>query len=321
MDIYFAPLQGFTDYVYRNAHAKIFSGVDKYFTPFLRIEKSEIRPKDQKDILLSDSFDNSTNELVPQIIANSREDIGNLVQFIVNQGFKAIDLNFGCPFPQQAKKFRGVGIWEKPEYVKRVLESLKDFIDIEFSLKMRIGNTNISQVVDLLDVINSAPLRFVTIHPRLGKQMYSGDIDLETFKLMSEKIIHPIVYNGDVNSLEDIQRISSEFPNLKAIMIGRGLLANPFLAEDFKKAIKKSDLNSESGIVDKRSRMLKFHSLLLSGYSEAYSNSEFMVLDKMKTFWTYSQEKVDKKILKSIQKSRNLSEYLTFSSVAISSQY
>lgn len=308
MEIYFAPIQGFTDYVYRNAHAKYFSGIDKYFTPFLRIEKSEIRRKDVSDLLSSSKFDNPTIELVPQIIGNSREDIEILLKFLKNHGFTSCDLNFGCPFPQQAKKFRGSGIWEKPEMILEVFDTLRFFPEIKFSLKMRIGYSDVSQTLEMVEVINSFPFRFVTIHPRLGKQMYKGDVDILTFTKLSSEISHPIVYNGDIVTTDDIKKIENDFPNLKAVMIGRGLLGNPFLAENYKSQ------NHDIDFI----RLTNFHSEVLNGYLQEYNNSEFMVLDKMKTFWTYAPQSVDKKVLKNIQKSRSLSEYQAFANIAMS---
>ncbi|MEE3447860.1 MAG: tRNA-dihydrouridine synthase family protein [Bacteroidales bacterium] len=295
MEIYFAPLQGFTDFVFRNSHAKYFKGVNKYFTPFLRVENGEIRKKDIKDLSLS-----TVPNLVPQIMANSCVDVEILVQCVKNHGFKECDLNFGCPFPQQSKHFYGAGIWDKPEKVSEVLSALKNFPEISFSLKMRLGNTDVFQTLDLIEVINSADLKFVTIHPRLGKQMYSGEIDFKTFETLYEKLSFPIVYNGDLKTPADIETLIKKYPKLKGVMIGRGLLSNPFLAE---------------GSPFDKKRFMEFHNSLIDGYSEIYGGAEFMVLDKMKTFWTYSDK--DKKVLKKIQKSKSLSEYIASVAMAV----
>ena len=303
MEIYFAPLQGFTDFVFRNSHAKYFSGVNKYFTPFLRVEDGDVRKKDKNDLISSETFENK--ELVPQIIANKKEDVEILVQFVAKQGFKACDLNFGCPFPLQTKHFYGAGIWDKPEKVEEVFSSLKQFPEIEFSLKMRLGNTGVSQTLDLIDLINSTKFRFVTVHPRLGKQMYDGEIDFDSFDVLYSKIQKPLIFNGDLKNVKDIENIITKYPKLNGVMIGRGLLANPFLAENFLKN------NSE---FDKK-RFLEFHNDLINGYLALYNNSDFMVLDKMKTFWTYSER--DKKVLKKIKKSKSLQEYAAFANMAL----
>ena len=301
MEIYFAPLQGFTDFVFRNSHAKYFSGVDKYFTPFLRVEKGEVRKKDRTDLISS----KNKEIIIPQIIANCKDDVVILVQFIENQGFNNCDLNFGCPFPLQTKHFYGAGIWDKPQKVEEVLSALKQFPQMSFSLKMRLGNTSVSQTLDLIDVINSADLQFVTVHPRLAAQMYDGEINFSAFEVLYEKIQTPVVYNGDLKTVSDIDNISKKYPKLKAVMIGRGLIANPFLAENF--VNKNFDFDKH--------RFLLFHDLLIDNYLQLYNNSEFMVLDKMKTFWTYSFR--DKKLLKKIKKAKSLQEYNSFAVMTV----
>ncbi|MCQ2252449.1 MAG: tRNA-dihydrouridine synthase family protein [Bacteroidales bacterium] len=299
MPIYLAPIQGFTDYVFRNAHSSIYGGVSKYFTPFIRVESGAIRKKDITDLINSREFDIPDNELVPQVIANSREDIKLLLDFVQESGFAVCDINFGCPFPQQSKKYRGCGILQSPEKVAEVLGTLKEYSGMEFSLKMRLGYNSPEESLAVADIINDTPLRFVTIHPRLGKQMYTGKVDMEGFEKLANSIKHPIVYNGDIRSEDQISDLQNKYPNLHAVMIGRGLIANPGLAENF--------VNGQSSF--SREKFIKFLNLLIEGYSSQYGHSDFMVLDKMKTFFTYSD--FDKKNLKKIQKSRSISELIT----------
>lgn len=298
MNIYMAPIQGFTDYVFRNAHASTYGGVSKYFTPFIRVEGGALRKKDINDLLYSDDFEDADTELVPQIIANTAYEVELLLDFVMESGFDSCDINFGCPFPQQSKKHRGCGILQNPDMVAEVLGCVGNYPDINFSLKMRLGYESTEESLAIVDIINSTNLRFVTIHPRLGKQMYTGDVDMEGFMNLASRINHPIVYNGDINSIDDARRISEALPNLHAMMIGRGLIANPALASEVKNGVAKFD----------RTKYLGFLQTLAEGYANQYGNSEFMVLDKMKTFFTYSA--FDKKVMKAIQKSRSVAELI-----------
>jgi len=304
MNIYLAPIQGFTDYVFRNAHYQVYGGVSKYFTPFIRVEGGAIRKKDITDLLNSAEFDNPDVELVPQVIANSREDMNLLLEFVQEAGFDTCDINFGCPFPQQSKKFRGCGILQSPEKVAEVLGCLNDFPEIAFSLKMRLGYENSDESMAVADIINSAPLRFVTIHPRIGKQMYTGDVDMEGFRKLRSAIKHPVVYNGDITTVEKIRELENEFPDMEAVMIGRGLIGNPALAANYLDGTDKKD----------RTKFLTFLNLLIEGYREHFGNQELMVLDKIKTFAEYFT--IDKKSQKKIQKSRSVAEVI--GNVAIS---
>ncbi len=298
MKIFLAPIQGFTDYVFRNAHQAVYGGIDKYFTPFIRVEGGALRKKDINDLIFSTEPISHDVELVPQIIANTAGEVELLLDFITESGYNACDINFGCPFPQQSKKHRGCGILQNRDMVSNVLAAIKNYPDIEFSLKMRLGYDSPDESLAVVDLINDAPLRFVTVHPRIGKQMYSGNVDLHGFRSLLAEIKHPVIYNGDIMTAENANQIIADFPEIHGIMIGRGMIANPGLAEGIKSGNYKLD----------RNKYLKFLSMLVEGYSEQYQNSEMMVLDKMKTFFNYSP--LDKKVLKAIQKSRSVSELI-----------
>ena len=303
-EIYFAPLQGFTDYVYRNLYAETFDGVEKFFTPFLRVEGGEVRRKDAVDLEMTAN----RSITVPQIIANCSEDVDILAQLVLNKGFEHCDINFGCPFPQQTHKMRGAGILPHPDKVAEVLKAAAKYPELKFSVKMRLGNTDKTECLAIVDILNDAPLSFVTVHPRISKQMYSGMIDMAMFQELTSKINHPTVYNGDIATVDDIHRITSQFPNIKAVMIGRGLLANPFLAQDYK-----ADGNCGFDV----KTYMNFINNLLHGYLAQYDNSEYMALDKMKTFWAYPPLGVNKKHVKDIQKSRTISEFVMKVAVAV----
>lgn len=303
-DIYFAPIQGFTDYVYRNAFVKSFGGVSKFFTPFIRVENGEVRKKDVVDLDMSCQIADSGVQLVPQIITNSSTEVDILVQFLEKKGFFCFDINFGCPYPQQTSKNRGAGILPHPDKVAEVLTAASKYAESSFSIKMRLGYADSGESLALVDIINSVSLRFVTIHPRVGKQMYSGALDIDSMSSLIKKICCPVVFNGDICSVDDIIRVGNMFPDIQAVMIGRGLLANPFVAECYQ--------NGEC-IFD-RKRYIKFLENLVDGYTEQYG-SEYMVLDKMKTFWGFPLPSVNKKNIKAIQKAHGISEF--FSQVAI----
>lgn len=303
-EIYFAPLQGYTDYVYRNLYAETFDGVEKFFTPFLRIEGGEVRRKDVVDLMMT----KNRSITVPQIIANCSEDVDILAQLVIDKGFEHCDINFGCPFPQQTHKMRGAGILPHPDKVEEVLKAAAKYPELKFSVKMRLGNTAKTECLAIVDILNDAPLSFVTVHPRISKQMYSGTIDMAMFQELTAKINHPIVYNGDINTVDDINRITSQFTNIKAVMIGRGLLVNPFLAQDYK-----ADGNDGFDV----KIYMKFVNNLSQGYLAQYDNSEYMALDKMKTFWAYPPPGVSKKHVKEIQKARSLAEFITNVAIAV----
>lgn len=299
LPIHFAPLQGYTEVFYRNAHAASFGGVDTYYTPFVRLEKGSFRRRDVRGI---EPENNLVPHLIPQLIAPTFEKAETILELFVEKGYEEVDINLGCPFPMLAKRHNGSGILPYPEEVKELLRIVTEYPQIKFSIKMRLGWENTEECLHLAPIINELPLRHVTVHPRLGKQQYKGEVDLEGFTAFQEVCKLPLIYNGDLHSLEDIQRIQDQFPTLTGIMIGRGLLANPALALEYKEGRK---LTAD----EMREKVRSMHKSVYNQYAEQLEGGDGQLLDKMKTFWEYLMPEADRKLLKAIHKSSNISKY------------
>ena len=296
--IEFAPLQGYTDAIYRTIHNKVFGGINSYYSPFIRLEKGEVRQKDIKDILPEN---NENINLVPQIIVNSNEEFLKLTESVSNLGYKRIDINMGCPFPLQTKKGRGAAILQNTKHLEDIVESINSINDIDFSIKMRLGMDSAEDAKGALEIINKAKLHHLTIHPRIAKQQYKGEIDYQTFDYIYQNCLHPIIYNGDILSQEDIYNIINIYPKIEGIMIGRGLLAKPYLAMELNKTIRLS-------VFERLSMIMKLHDAIYDHYSSVMQG-EHQLLLKMKTFWEYLDEEIGKKPYKAIKKSVNIKKY------------
>lgn len=303
MQYHFAPLQGFTDAVFRETHAKHFKGIDAYYTPFCRVEKGEMRWHDQKEI----SPERNPNLfeqglLVPQIIGNSAEEVTILIKKIIEMGYQRIDLNFGCPFPMIAKKEKGAGILSHPEKVKEVLEATQAFPDTTFSVKMRLGMHEPSEAELLLPILNEERLSHITMHARLGKDQYKGEMDLDAFSLFIKGSAHPVIYNGDITRIEEINATMERFPSISAIMVGRGLLQNPCLVEEA--------LSGTAYTTTKRiSKIKDFLDDLENGYAEKLNGGEGQLVQKLTSYWEYLLPELDHKSRKKILKSKKLADY------------
>lgn len=296
--IEFAPLQGYTDAIYRTIHNKVFGGINCYYSPFIRLEKGEVRQKDIKDILPEN---NENINLVPQIIVNSNEEFLKLTELVCNLGYKRIDINMGCPFPLQTKKGRGAALLQNTNHLEDIVESINSINDIDFSIKMRLGMDSAEDAKGALEIINKAKLHHLTIHPRIAKQQYKGEIDYQTFDYIYQNCLHPIIYNGDILSQEDIYNIINIYPKIEGIMIGRGLLAKPYLAMELNKTIRLS-------VSERLSMIMKLHDAIYDHYSSVMQG-EHQLLLKMKTFWEYLDEEIGKKPYKAIKKSVNIKKY------------
>lgn len=306
MQVLFAPLQGYTTGIYRKAHAEIFGGVDAYYAPFLRIENGKPREKDLRDI--GDDHNLIAGvKTVPQIIANSVNEFSVLADAIMQKGFTEIDFNMGCPFPMQVSRHRGAGLLSDTQTVESIMDEIARLTtrnSIKFSVKMRLGQDSPDEAFALLPILNDAPLAHITLHPRLGKQQYKGAVDFTSFARFYEECRHPLVYNGDITTVSQIRKMESGYPKLAGIMIGRGMLARPSLAAEYKAT---SDANAFSE-KDLLSKILEMHSRLYEHARNTYQGDS-QILSHIKSFWEYLEPSIPKKAFKKIKKAGNLGEY------------
>lgn len=298
-EISIAPIQGYTDWIYRNTFDKYFKGITTYYTPFVRVEKDGgFRNRDLRDI---DPANNTVSDLVPQILPGSREEFRLLAGMLKEKGYSRIDINMGCPFPMIIGKRKGSGMLPFPEIVKDVLETVGEFPEIQFSLKTRLGWENVSECLHLIPIFNSIRLRHITVHARTGKQQYKGMVNPDAFEQFYHECKHPLFYNGDITSPDDITQILERFPVLRGVSVGRGILSSPLLANDF---LQKEILSP----ADKNNRLKSFYDELFTAYSD-YLQGETQLLVKMKTLWEYFLPESDRKQLKKIKKANRISEY------------
>lgn len=299
LPIQFAPLQGYTDDTYRRLHHELIGGVSRYYTPFLRVEGGGVRSKDLRDL---DPSHNEGVPVVPQIIVKSLKEFEYLVAVVEERGYRELDINMGCPFPMQAKHGRGSGLLAQVDVVRSIAEAIKAMPSMRFSVKMRLGWEDPEEWRPVLEILNEVPLTQIVLHPRLGKQQYKGTVDREAFAAFYEVCRHPLVYNGDVRTVADIERIEQSFPHLSGVMIGRGLLARPTLAVEYQKG-------EEMPWVDRRELLLKMHDRMKAHF-EKIVNSEEQLHNRLRLFWEYMDTELEKKKYKKLMKSGNLKNYL-----------
>lgn len=275
MNLYFAPMEGLTGYVYRNAHRACFGGVDKYFTPFLSPNQNhKFTAKEEKDVLPEH---NQGIPLVPQILTNRAEDFIWAAGEMKARGYREVNLNLGCPSGTVVSKYKGAGFLARQEALNRFLDQIFQEVDLEISVKTRIGIAAPEEFPELMEIFNRYPIRELTVHPRLRTDFYKNTPDWESFGYAVKESRAPLCYNGDVFTAEAFRSAAARFPSVGSVMLGRGLLANPALAERIR-GVEEAPLTS--------SRLAAFHQALYEGYCRAIPE-ERNVLFKMKEMWTY----------------------------------
>ncbi len=297
--IYLAPIQGFTDFVYRKAYSQLFSEVDKYFIPYISVKNNQILKKYENEILLQN---NPQKYVIPQVLAKDENELAFLSALLEDAGYKEINLNLGCPFPMVTNRGKGAGILPHPEKLKKMLANFFENSDLKLSIKLRAGLISPNEIENIIPVLNDFPLTEIIFHPRIAKQLYKGEINDSAFEFAIKNLNHKLVYNGDIFSLDDFNECRQKFPKIKDWMLGRGILMNPFLPEEIKNISISAD--------DKIEKLIEFHQMIFEGYSETMDN-QGNVLNKMKQFWSYFSYSFpnQKKVFKAIKKVRKLNDY------------
>ena len=293
-----APLQGYTDSAWRSAHAEVLGPdgrPDAYYSPFIRVEKGTIRPRDLRDIA------DGPEGTIPQIIFKDTEEFTLLADTLTDAGHSRIDLNLGCPFPPQCHKGRGAAMVGRPDMLEAIAERMKAYPAVTFSLKMRLGAESPDEWERSVEIIDSMPLCHVAIHPRTAKQQYKGELHMEQFSQLASRLSKPIIFNGDISTPADIRAISPRYPTLAGVMCGRGLLSSPWLAAEWR-------TGTEWSHEQRMECLLAIHRKIYDIYSRTLCG-EAQLLSKLLPFWEYPAVHLDPRIAKAIRKSRTLVAY------------
>ena len=303
------PFQGITDAPFRNVFKRHFGGIDKFYTPFF----TGIHKEEHAKNLQSEEIDPKCNDvetLTPQILSTDAEEILRFAKQCKQLGYKEINLNMGCPFPRVANKKRGCGLLPYPDKVEELLERVFEEINIKFSVKCRLGYFNADEINAILPIFNRFPLSELIIHPRIGKQLYKGEADVERFAALIPIINAPLVYNGDIVSVESFERIHEAVSPVDQFMLGRGILANPFLAEEIANDIVRDTSNAP---LQQQNKTERLHAYIIDLYEDRlhHAGGSPKVLGRMKELWSYLMHSFDapQDIWRKIKKINALKEY------------
>jgi len=170
-------------------------------------------------------------------------------------------------------------------------------------MKMRLGYENSEEILDVLPILDRYPIKNIAIHARIGKQLYKGGVNLDAFQLCVDHSKHKLYYNGDITSVAKFKEMQERFPSIDHWMIGRGLIADPFLPSMIKNDTTEYPEN-------KIELFTAFHDTLYGIYSESLSGSTHLLL-KMYHLWEYFSLTFSDphKVLKNIKKAKSIRNY------------
>lgn len=320
MRFYFAPMEGITTYIYRNAHHKHYGGVEKYYAPFVSPGPNQgLSVKEVKDVLPEK---NESVPMIPQIMTNRSEDFIKACHVMRDLGYTELNLNLGCPSGTVVSKRKGSGFLAFPDELNQFLEEV--FNDpmivnqeVEISIKTRAGKTSHEEWPRLMEIYNQYPMKELIIHPRVQQDFYKNTPSWDSFAHAVEISKIPLAFNGDIFRVPEFVAFTECFPQIDTIMLGRGIIRNPELAERIygllnaeSEAEKSAALTPD--LFDKK-RFRAFHDELIEEYSD-YMYGEKPVLYKMKELWFYMMSMFpgNEKLEKKIKKTNSLDEYRSY---------
>ena len=320
MKLYFAPMEGITTYIYRNLHHKHYGGIEKYYAPFVSPGPDQgLSMKEAKDVLPEK---NQGIPMIPQIMTNRSVDFIKACQVMQKFGYKELNYNLGCPSGTVVSKKKGSGFLAHTEELNRFLEEVfNDPIvvnkEVEISVKTRAGTHSHEEWPKLMEIYNQYPMKELIIHPRIRQDFYKNTPSWECFAHAVEISKIPLVFNGDIFRVPEFLKFIEAFPQIDTIMLGRGIIRNPELAEqigklyDPKTGVISADAKA-AAVPDQfdKKTFRAFHDDLIEAYTE-YMYGEKPVLYKMKELWFYmmSMFPEHEKLYKKIMKTNRLDEY------------
>ena len=271
-----APFQGITNKAFRNVFTKHFPGYDAVYSPFISGVGSErVNPSKFRDVT---PFEENTVFTVPQFLSTDAKEIVAIGKHLANYGFTEMNWNMGCPFSRLANKMRGCGILPYPDDIDKLLDEAMPLLTIRLSIKCRLGYKSPDELLKIAGIFNKYPITEIIVHPRIGTQLYRGDVNLAGFADFLEVNRQKVAYNGDIYHQSKYQELQSLFPSVTHWMVGRGALINPFLASQIK-----GIYLDENG---KRRIIRGFHDEIFMCY-KSNGISKSRMLGSLKSIWYY----------------------------------
>ncbi len=295
MHYYFAPLEGLTDSTYRLLHHQFFGGPQRYYTPFFSpTVHRALTPREARELPRADI---AGFPVVPQVLTKSAEDFVWLAGVCRDLGYTEINLNLGCPSGTVTAKGKGAGMLRDLDALDCFLYDCFSRSPLPISVKTRIGFEQPEEWPELLAIYNRYPIAELIIHPRVRSAFYSHPVDMDAFRYALQESKAPVCYNGSLCTKQDMANIAKQFPNLQAVMLGRGLIADPGLLSPVGTDVKTLEA---------------FHDALFAEYIHTFG-SERNTMFRMKENWRYWLCKFgdSQKLGKQLRKVTNTQEYKT----------
>lgn len=292
MEFYFAPMEGLTDRIFRWLHSQFFPGIDRYYMPFYsptmhhalsHKESRELPPAMEESITA-----------IPQILTRNPEDFLWAANVCGDLGYPEVNLNVGCPSGTVVAKGKGSGMLRDLGELARFLDTVFAHAPLPVSIKTRIGLESPEEFPEILSLYNRYPLARLIVHPRVRSQYYKGEVNRDAFAFAVDNSSNSLCYNGDLMQVGQISDFAKRYPQVPAVMIGRGLLANPGMLCSCQDA----------------ATVEAFMNELLEAYCSAFGSSRNAMF-RLKEYWSYLRWSFpqDSKLFKQLRKTTDVGQF------------
>lgn len=268
-----APMEGITGRHFRLAHNRWFGGIDRYYIPFLSPTQTRVFSKKEWQDVLPEN--NEGLHVVPQLLTRNAEDFLWAASDLAAIGYEEVNLNLGCPSGTVVAKGKGSGFLGRPQELEVFLDQIFSACTLKISIKTRLGITDPEEFHPLLELFQRYPALELIIHPRVQKDFYKHPARREIFSAVLPDCDLPVCYNGDLTTADQCIAFCREYPTVKALMLGRGLIGDPALAR-----------KAKGGPAADKNTLRSFHDELYESYCTAF-NSRRNAMMRMKEIWFY----------------------------------
>jgi nifR3 family TIM-barrel protein len=252
-NVFVAPMAGVTDLSYRLILKEFGAGL--IYTEMISDKGLLYENQKTKDMIAISDYE---KPIALQLFGSDVESMVNAAVLIDRESnCDIIDINMGCPVPKVTKAGSGSKLMTTPELAKEIVSSIVKVVNKPVSVKFRSGWDHKSiNAVSFAKAMEEAGASLIAIHGRTRTDMYSGRVDLDIIKAVKEAVKIPVIGNGDIKSPEDA-KMMIEYTNCDGVMIGRGLMGNPWLIKQTVDYLETGNYEREISIATKKAYLLK----------------------------------------------------------------
>jgi len=285
----FAPMEGITDERYRLAIYKTCPDWDYFYTDFLRCptvghftDRKVLEHYGDKVY----NLDELREKTIYQILTTTRAQTEPIVKQVAKLNVKQLDLNLGCPSKTVNNHGGGSYLLQDLDSLKIIIKKIRANFPRHFSVKMRIGYRDDKNFIEALKLLEGEGVDSITLHARTRDQLYKGVADWKYLEKASNAVSIPLVGNGDIWTVQDIRDVLVNC-GCHSVMIARGALKTPWLAELYKKYENNiSDLTDEVLLQERIERLPVYFQHLENEYQK-FTDDEQIILKRFKAFSRY----------------------------------